>query len=112
MRHDVTPFVVLLAAFQALLARYTGQQDVCVGTVVSGRTRPELQGLIGYGVNTLVLRSRWDGDICFADLLDRVRGVVLDAFDHQDLPFAQVVDELEPARELSRTPLYQVVSPT
>jgi amino acid adenylation domain-containing protein len=109
MQHGVTPFVVLLAAFQALLARYAGQQDVCVGTVVSGRTRPELQGLIGYGVNTLVLRARWDGDISFAKLLDQVRGVVLDAYDHQGLPFAQVVDELEPVRDLSRTPLYQVV---
>jgi amino acid adenylation domain-containing protein len=109
MRHGVTPFVVLLAAFGALLARYAGQQDVCVGTVVSGRTRPELQGLIGYGVNTLVLRARWDGDISFGRLLDQVKGVVLDAYDHQGLPFAQVVDELEPTRELSRTPLYQVV---
>ena len=109
MQHGVTPFVVLLAAFQALLARYAGQQDVCVGTVVSGRTRPELQGLIGYGVNTLVLRARWDGDISFGRLLDQVKGVVLDAYDHQALPFAQVVDELEPTRELSRTLLYQVV---
>ncbi|MEO3827710.1 amino acid adenylation domain-containing protein [Actinomadura sp. B10D3] len=107
-RHDTTPFVVFLTAFQVLLARYTGRQDVPVGTVVSGRTRPELQGLIGYGINSLVMRAAWTGDPAFADLLDRGRAMVLDAYDHQEVPFARLVDELQPERDMSRTPLYQV----
>ncbi|MFB4300944.1 amino acid adenylation domain-containing protein [Actinomadura sp. NTSP31] len=106
-RHDTTPFVVFLTAFQVLLARYTGRQDVPVGTVVSGRTRPELQGLIGYGINSLVMRAAWTGDPAFADLLVRGRAMVLDAYDHQEVPFARLVDELQPERDMSRTPLYQ-----
>ncbi|TDD40120.1 amino acid adenylation domain-containing protein, partial [Actinomadura sp. KC06] len=108
-RHGVTPFVVLLTGFQVLLARYTGTTDVAVGTAVSGRERPELQRLIGYGINSLVLRARWDGDPTFAELLARGRTTTLDAFDHQDVPFARLVDELQPDRDLSRTPLFQVV---
>ncbi|MFC3891215.1 amino acid adenylation domain-containing protein [Lentzea rhizosphaerae] len=107
-RHDATPFVVLLAAFQALVARYTGQTDVPVGTTVSGRTRPELQGLIGYGINNLVLRTRWDGDPAFGDLVEQVRGTLVDAYDHQAVPFARLVDDLRPERDMSRTPLYQI----
>ncbi|MFE7524145.1 amino acid adenylation domain-containing protein [Kitasatospora sp. NPDC057542] len=108
LAHDTTPFAVLLTAFQVLVARYTGRTDVPVGTVVSGRTRPELQRLIGYGINSLVLRARWTDGASFAELLDRARTTVLDAFDHQDVPFARLVDELQPQRDLSRTPLYQV----
>ncbi|EHR60641.1 non-ribosomal peptide synthetase [Saccharomonospora cyanea] len=104
-----TPFVVVMAAFQALLARYTGRTDIAVGTVVSGRTRPELQRLIGYAINTVVVRSRWTEDVTFRALLDHVREIVLDAFDHGDVPFSHVVDELQPQRDLSRTPLFQVV---
>ncbi|WP_432140281.1 amino acid adenylation domain-containing protein [Streptomyces sp. bgisy084] len=106
--HGTTPFAVLLTAFQVLVSRYTGQPDVSVGTVVSGRHRPELQQLIGYGINTLVLRGAWDGDPGFAELLDRTRDTVLDAFDHQEVPFARLVDELQPERDMSRTPLHQV----
>ncbi|WP_460068176.1 amino acid adenylation domain-containing protein [Streptomyces sp. YKOK-I1] len=108
--HDTTPFTVMMAAFWAVVARSTGQSDISVGTVVSGRARPELQSLIGYGINSLVLRGRWDEntDPAFADLLDRTRATVLDAFDHQDVPFARLVDELQPERDLSRTPLYQI----
>ncbi|MEV4702015.1 amino acid adenylation domain-containing protein [Actinoplanes sp. NPDC049316] len=107
-RHDATPFMVLLAAYQAVLARWSGRADVPVGTVVSGRVRPEVQDLIGYGINSLVLRGRWDGDPSFAALLGSVRDTVLEAFDHQAMPFARLVDELQPERDLSRTPLFQV----
>ncbi|MEU7559125.1 non-ribosomal peptide synthetase [Streptomyces eurythermus] len=106
---DTTVFTVLLAAYQVLLGRYTGRRDVAVGTVVSGRSRPELQGMLGYGVNTLVLRTDWAADDSFAALVDRVRRTSLDAYDHQAVPFARVVAEVEPERDLSRTPLYQAV---
>ncbi|MEV8526624.1 amino acid adenylation domain-containing protein [Streptomyces sp. NPDC052000] len=106
--HGTTPFAVLLTAFQVLVARYTGQSDVSVGTVVSGRSRPELQPLIGYGINILVMRGSWADDPGFGELLGRTRGAVLDAFDHQEVPFARLVDELQPERDMSRTPLHQV----
>ncbi|MFV2117671.1 amino acid adenylation domain-containing protein, partial [Streptomyces sp. Act-28] len=108
LAHNATPFAVLLPAFQALLARYTGRRDIPVGTVASGRTRPELQGLIGYGVNNLVMRARWQGDPAFADLVDQARSHLVDAYDHQAVPFPRLVDELQPERDMSRTPLYQV----
>ncbi|GIJ64867.1 non-ribosomal peptide synthetase [Virgisporangium aurantiacum] len=108
-RHDTTMFTTLLAAFQALLARYTGQPDVVVGAPVSGRVRPETENLIGFFVNTLVLRSDLSGDPTFADLLTRVRRVVLAAFAHQDLPFERLVEELQPTRDRSRTPLFSVL---
>ncbi|MBY8850285.1 amino acid adenylation domain-containing protein, partial [Saccharothrix sp. MB29] len=104
-----TPFVALLTAFQAVLARYTGRADVPVGTIASSRTQPELQHLVGYAVNTLVIRTRWSGDVSFRALLNHVREIVLDAFDHDAVPFARVVDAVEPQRDLSRTPLFQVV---
>ncbi len=107
-RHRATPFAVLLPAFQALVARYTGQGDIPVGTVASGRTRPELQGLIGYGINNLVMRGNLDGDPRFADLVDQARANLLEAYDHQAVPFARLVDALQPERDMSRTPLYQV----
>ncbi|BCB91972.1 hypothetical protein Psuf_092850 [Phytohabitans suffuscus] len=103
-----TLFVTLMAAFQALIARYTGRRDIPVGSVSSARRRPELQRLVGYGIDNLVVRGRWAGDPEFIDLLDGVRSTVLDAFDHSDAPFALLVDELEPERDMSRTPLYQV----
>ncbi|MEU7133058.1 amino acid adenylation domain-containing protein [Streptomyces sp. NPDC046261] len=106
--HGTTPFAVLLTAFQVLISRYTGSPDVSVGTVVSGRNRPELQQLVGYGINTLVLRGAWEGDLGFADLLERTKATVLDAFDHQEVPFARLVDALQPERDMSRTPLHQV----
>ncbi|GJF28376.1 hypothetical protein KNE206_10760 [Kitasatospora sp. NE20-6] len=106
--HGTTPYAVLLTAFQALVARWTGVQDVPVGTVVSGRHRAELQHLIGYCINNVVVRGRWSGDPAFADLLDGTRTALLEAFDHQQVPFAQLVAELAPERDLSRTPLHQV----
>ncbi|MFI6133716.1 condensation domain-containing protein, partial [Micromonospora sp. NPDC051141] len=107
-RLGTTPFVVFLAAFQLLVSRYTGLTDVPVGTVVSGRSRPELQGLIGYGINNLVMRTRWHERQSFAELVAAAREVLADAYDHQNVSFARLVDELQPERDMSRSPLYQV----
>ncbi|HSF42722.1 MAG TPA: non-ribosomal peptide synthase/polyketide synthase [Thermoanaerobaculia bacterium] len=107
-RQGATLFTTLLAVFQVLLLRYTGQTDFLVGAPVAGRTRSELEGLIGLFVNTLVLRARAEGDPSFADLLARARETALDAFEHQDLPFDKLVAELRPERSLSRAPLVQV----
>ncbi|WP_437630406.1 non-ribosomal peptide synthase/polyketide synthase [Sorangium sp. So ce854] len=107
-RAGATPFMTLLAAFQVLLGRHAGVDDVCVGTPVAGRLRPELEGLIGLFVNTLVLRADLSGDPSFEQLLARVRDVALSAYEHQDVPFDQVVDALQPPRDLGRTPLFQV----
>ncbi|MFE8599887.1 condensation domain-containing protein [Archangium violaceum] len=104
-----TPFMLLQAAFQALLFRYSGQLDFCLGTPVSGRPRPELDGLIGFFVNTLVLRARLDGNPSFRELLRRVRETTLSAYAHQDMPFERLVEELRPSRDLSSTPLFQVM---
>ncbi len=105
---STTPFVVLLTAYQLLVARHTGVRDVPVGTVVSMRGRPELQQMFGYAINNLVLRTVWADDPTFAELTGRTRAGLLDAYDHQSVPFARLVDELQPERDLSRTPLYQV----
>ncbi|MEU2673115.1 amino acid adenylation domain-containing protein [Streptomyces sp. NPDC007164] len=106
---DATLFMVLLTAYQTLLGRYTGKRDVAVGTAVSGRTRPELRQMAGYAYNTLVLRARWGADPAFRDVLAHNRTTVLDAFDHQETPFDRIADELEPERDLSTTPLFQVM---
>ncbi|TDD94832.1 non-ribosomal peptide synthetase [Actinomadura rubrisoli] len=105
---EATPYMVLLAAFQALVSRYTGRADVPVGTVVTGRDRPELLNVVGYCLNSLVMRGRWSGDPGFRDLVEATRTKVLNAYDHQQVPFARLVDELDPERDMSRTPLYQV----
>ncbi|MFI6096986.1 amino acid adenylation domain-containing protein [Lentzea sp. NPDC051213] len=106
--HNATPFMVLLTAFQCLLARYTGQDDVAVGTVASGRTHPDLTRMLGYVINNLVLRMRIEGSPSFQDMLVRNRINVLEAFDHQAVPFARLVDEIQPERDMSVTPLFQV----
>ncbi|QNP74887.1 amino acid adenylation domain-containing protein [Streptomyces roseirectus] len=107
--HGGTLFMVLLAGFKALLARWSGQTDVAVGTPIAGRGRIELEPLIGFFVNTLVLRTALSGDPSFQDLLARVRDTALAAYDHQDLPFDRLVEELRPDRDLSRNPLFDVL---
>jgi amino acid adenylation domain-containing protein len=105
---SATLFMTLLAAFQALLHRYTGQDDVAIGTPIANRGRGEVEALIGFFVNMLVLRTDLSGDPSFGELLDRVRQVALGAYTHQSLPFEKLVEELRPDRDLRRTPLFQV----
>ncbi|MFJ8545471.1 amino acid adenylation domain-containing protein [Streptomyces sp. NPDC093586] len=107
-QHGATPYAALLAAFAALLSRYSGQEDFGVGSPVTGRLRPETQDTVGFFLNSLVLRCDLTGDPSFATLLDRTKDTVLSGFAHQELPFERLVDELQPVRDLSRTPLYQV----
>ncbi|MEB2340365.1 MAG: amino acid adenylation domain-containing protein, partial [Nitrospirales bacterium] len=108
-RQGVTLFMTLLAAFQVLLHRYSGDGDLSIGTPIANRTTVETEGLIGFFVNTLVLRTDVSGDPRFVDLLERVRETVLGAQSHQDVPFEQVVDALKPERDLSHAPLFQVM---
>jgi amino acid adenylation domain-containing protein len=108
-REGVTLFMTLLAAFQMLLCRYTGQMDISVGTPIANRNRAEVEGLIGLFANTLVLRTNLDGNPSFRELLQRVKEVALGAYARQDLPFEKLVEELQPERSLSHSPLFQVM---
>ncbi|RKH40016.1 amino acid adenylation domain-containing protein [Corallococcus sicarius] len=108
-RYGVTPFMTLLAGFHALLSRYSGQDDLVIGAPLAGRQRRELEGLIGFFINTLPLRIQASPDTSFRDLVGLVRDVSLGAFAHQDLPFEQLVNALHLERDPSRTPLFQVM---
>jgi amino acid adenylation domain-containing protein/non-ribosomal peptide synthase protein (TIGR01720 family) len=108
-QEGVTLFMLLLAAFKILLYRYTGRRELLVGTPIAGRNRKELEGLIGFFVNTLALRTRLTDGMTFRELLRQVRETTLDAYAHQDLPFEKVVEEIHPERNLSHAPLVQVM---
>lgn len=108
-KSDVTLFMTLLAAFQILLYRYSGQEDIIVGTPIAGRTQVETERLIGCFINTLALRTNLAGNPSFLGVLEQVRNVCLDAYAHQDLPFEKLIEELQPERSLSRNPVFDVM---
>jgi hypothetical protein len=108
-REGVTLFMLMLAALDVLLHRYTAQDDILVGTSIANRGRVELEGLIGFFVNTLVMRNDLSGDPAFRELLKRTREVAFEAYAHQEMPFEKLVEELNPDREQGRTPLFQVI---
>ncbi|MEL6383134.1 MAG: amino acid adenylation domain-containing protein [Cyanobacteria bacterium J06626_18] len=105
---SATLFMTLLAAFKVLLFRYTGQPDLLVGTPIANRNRAEVEGLIGFFVNTLVLRSQLTPDATFLELLEQIKTTTYAAYEHQDLPFEKLVEVLQPERDLSYNPLFQV----
>ena len=106
---ELTLYMVLLAALEALLYRYTGQEDFNIGTVIANRNHKDIEELIGFFVNTLVMRSQLYGEMSFSDLVAGVQETALEAYAHQDLPFEMLVDEIQPQRDLSHTPLFQVL---
>jgi amino acid adenylation domain-containing protein len=108
-RQGVTLFTSLLAAFQVVLSKYSGQLDVTVGTAIANRSREEIRNLIGFFVSTLALRTQLDGNPNFLEMLARARKVASDAYEHQHVPFERLVEELQPERDLSRSPLFQVM---
>ncbi|MGZ6550807.1 MAG: condensation domain-containing protein, partial [Tumebacillaceae bacterium] len=108
-KEGISLFMILLTAFKTLLYRYTGQEDMVVGTPIAGRNRREVEGPIGYFVNSLVLRTNLSGAPSFKELLRRVRDTSLDAFANQDVPFENLVETLQPERNLSHSPLFQVM---
>jgi amino acid adenylation domain-containing protein len=108
-QQGVTLFMTLLTAFKILLYRYTGQTDILVGSPIANRNRAEIETLIGFFVNVLVLRTELSSDLSFQDLLARVKSTALEAYVHQDLPFEKLVEEIQPQRDLSYNPLFQVM---
>ncbi|MGL5833768.1 MAG: non-ribosomal peptide synthetase, partial [Waterburya sp.] len=108
-QQNVTLFMLLLAAFQVLLHRYTDLEDILVGSPIANRSRPELEVAIGIFLNTLVLRSDLSGDPTFAELLKQVKRVALEAYSNQDLPFEKIVARLHPERDINQSPLFQVM---
>src|SRR5207253_2043600 len=105
-----TLFMALLAVFGLVVRSWSGEDDLSIGTPVANRRRPEVEGLIGFFANTLVLRTGLGGDPTVRGLLARVRDTAHGAFAHQDLPFEKLVEELHPERDLARTPLFQVMA--
>jgi amino acid adenylation domain-containing protein len=108
-QQGITLYMTLLAAFKILLYRYSRQEDIIVGSPIAGRNRPEIESQIGFFVNTLALRTNLAGNPSFIELLDRVRETTLSAYDHQDLPFEKLIEELQPERSLSRNPVFDVM---
>jgi len=108
-RHGATLYVTLLAAFKALLYRYSGQDDISIGSPTTLRSRADLAGVVGYFVNPIVLRSKIDGGLSFEDFLGQVRQTVIEGLEHRDLPLAQLVERLQPNRESNRSPLFQIM---
>ncbi|HEX6095656.1 MAG TPA: amino acid adenylation domain-containing protein [Thermoanaerobaculia bacterium] len=109
LRHDCSLFMVLLAAFQTLLHRYTGQDDFCIGTPIANRHYRETEGLIGMFANTLVLRSQVEAEDDFVRLLAKVRATCLEAYEHQDAPFEKIVDRVQSSRSMAVNPLFQIM---
>ncbi len=105
----VTLFMLLMSAFQVMLCRYTGQEDLVVGSLIANRTHVEIENLLGFFVNTLIMRTDLSGKPTFREVLKRVRNVTLEAYDHQDVPYEQVVEAMQPERNLSYNPLFQVM---
>ena len=108
LAEGVTVFMALLVVFKTVLYRYSGQEDIVVGTGIANRNQPEIEGLIGFFVNMLAIRSNFSGKPSFRTMLRRVQEVTLGAYAHQDLPFERIVQELQPIRDLSRTPIFQI----
>jgi amino acid adenylation domain-containing protein len=108
-REGVTPFMTLLGGFEILLSRHEGQNNIVIGATIAGRSRPEIEGLIGFFVNALPLRTDLSGNPTFLELLKRVREVCLGAYTHQDAPFERIVETINPRRDFSRNPLFQVM---
>ena len=108
-RQRATLFMTLMAAFHVLLARHTGQDDIVVGFPIANRQEPEVEGLIGFLVNTLPLRVDLSGDPPFDEVLRRVRQRAIEAYTHQDVPFEQLVEDVVPERDLARTPIFQAM---
>src|SRR6185295_16485577 len=104
-----SPFMGLLGTFYSLVARYGGRRDLVVGVPIAGRSRRDEEGLIGFFINNLILRADLSGDPSFGDIFERTKGVALDAYSHQDVPFERLVEELAPRRDLSRNPLFQLM---
>jgi len=105
----VTLFMTLMAALQALLLRYTGQEDISIGTPIANRNSVEVESLIGFILNTLIIRTDLTGDPTFSELLQRVKTVALEAYAHQDIPFEMLVEALQPERDMSRAPFFQII---
>ncbi|MEO7532772.1 MAG: amino acid adenylation domain-containing protein, partial [Ferruginibacter sp.] len=108
-QHGATMFMTLVAAFKVLMHRYSGQEDICVGTPIANRTSREVEDLIGFFVNTLALRSDVNSELSFKELLQQVKTTTLEAYEHQDVPFEKVVDVVLKERDMSRNPLFQVM---
>jgi amino acid adenylation domain-containing protein len=108
-RHGATLFMTTLTAFEVLLTRYTGREDILIGTPIANRDQSEIQGLIGFFANTLAIRTKVSSDLSFVELLLRIRDAALEAYIHQDLPFEKLVEELRPQRTLSHTPIFQLM---